>query len=223
MKRCFEKLIFALSSFLLISSFIFHINIYAASDRIVPNGMGSLFDTGPGFASELVVTGDSYAERFYVDEKDRGIKMYPFFHEGRTLEENWPLLVEAFKSLNRFVFVSISVNDRHRKTHPSDFEREFRELLDIARSTEKKVFLHSYMYYDLASIPIFPYTTFEYDAVMRKLTIEYQDVVYFIDMSDCVSEEYKNADGIHYNKKFNDTLYDRLNFMIDYIRKQMYE
>ena len=192
-----------------------------ASNVIIEGGMDSLFDFGPGFDTELIVCGDSYAQHFYNDEKDRGVKFYEYFHEGQTIEENWNILLDAFKSYHKLIFMSISVNDRHRKTHPSVFEGQFRELLDIAKETSKFVFLHSYMYYDLAYAPIYPYSVHEYDAMIRKLVQEY-DNVYFIDMSDCVGSDYMLPDGIHYNKKFNDILFDRINFMINLIKVQHY-
>ena len=198
-------------------------NSYAESSVIVNNSNSDYFSSvGPGYASELVVAGDSYATHFYEDEKNRGIKLYGYFNEGFTLEMNRETLRQAFNSLHKIIFLSISVNDRHKSTHPSEFENELRELFDIAVRTNKIVLVHSYMYYDLASSPIFPYSTSEYDSMIRNLIMEYNNV-YYIDMSDCVGEEYMLPDGIHYNKKFNDIMYDRLNIMIELIRNNFYE
>ena len=198
-------------------------NSYAESSVIVNNSNSDYFSSvGPGYASELVVAGDSYATHFYEDEKNRGIKLYGYFNEGFTLEMNRETLRRAFNSLHKIIFLSISVNDRHKSTHPSEFENELRELFDIAVRTNKIVLVHSYMYYDLASSPIFPYSTSEYDSMIRNLIMEYNNV-YYIDMSDCIGEEYMLPDGIHYNKKFNDIMYDRLNIMIELIRNNFYE
>lgn len=198
-------------------------NSYAESSVIVNNSNSDYFSSvGPGYASELVVAGDSYATHFYEDEKNRGIKLYGYFNEGFTLEMNRDTLRKAFNSLHKIIFLSISVNDRHKSTHPSEFENELRELFDIAVRTNKIVLVHSYMYYDLASSPIFPYSTSEYDSMIRNLIMEYNNV-YYIDMSDCIGEEYMLPDGIHYNKKFNDIMYDRLNIMIELIRNNFYE
>ncbi len=198
-------------------------NSYAESSVIVNNSNSDYFSSvGPGYASELVVAGDSYATHFYEDEKNRGIKLYGYFNEGFTLEMNRNTLRKAFNSLHKIIFLSISVNDRHKSTHPSEFENELRELFDIAVRTNKIVLVHSYMYYDLASSPIFPYSTSEYDSMIRNLIMEYNNV-YYIDMSDCIGEEYMLPDGIHYNKKFNDIMYDRLNIMIELIRNNFYE
>ena len=191
----------------------------AYASVIVKGGIDSFYDTGPGFTSELVVAGDSYAQHFYKDEHDRDIRMYLYSQEGQTLEENWKLMTEAFNSFYKLIFLSISVNERQRNTHPSVFEAEFRQLLEMAKNTGKIVLLHSYMYYDLASVPVFQYTTFEYDAMIRKIIMDY-DNVYFIDMSDCVGVEYMLPDMIHYNKKFNDVMYDRVKMMFDLIREK---
>lgn len=191
-----------------------------AAERIITGGIDSMLDDGPGAQTELLVAGDSYAERFYNDEKNRDLKLYPFFQEGQTIEENWEKLFDAFTTYKKMLFLSISVNDRHRNTHPSVFEEQLRNLFAVAKMTKKHVFVHSYMYYDLSSAANFLFTTAEYDAMIRKVIMEFPDTVYFIDMSDCIGKEYMNEDGIHYNKKFNDTLYDRIIFMIDYIKKQ---
>lgn len=196
---------------------------FAASDIIVSGTANSMiYDLGPGFASEIAVAGDSYAQHFYEDEKNRDIKLNGYFNEGFTLEMNYNTLRNAFSSIYKIVFLSISVNDRHKSTHPSEFERELRELFDIAKKTGKIVLVHSYMYYDLAFIPNFPYSPFEYDSMIRNLIMEY-DNVYYIDMSDCTGKEYMLPDGIHYNKKFNDIMYDRVVYMMDWIGRKQYE
>lgn len=196
---------------------------FAASDVLVPRVQDTeVFDMGPGFASEIAVAGDSYAKRFYEDEKNRDIKLHGYFNEGFTLEMNYTTLRYAFNSLYKIVFLSISVNDRHKSTHPSEFEAELRDLFDVAKRTGKIVLVHSYMYYDLAFVPNFPYSPAEYDSMIRNLIMEY-DNVYYIDMSDCTGSEYMMEDGIHYNKKFNDVMYDRVVFMIDWIGKKSYE
>lgn len=196
---------------------------FAATDVLVPgSAKTNLSDVGPGYASEIAVAGDSYAQHFYEDEKNRDIKLNGFFNEGFTLEMNYNTLRNAFNSIYKIVFLSISVNDRHKSTHPSEFEKELRELFDIAKRTGKIVLVHSYMYYDMAFVPNFPYSTFEYDSMIRNLIMEY-DNVYYIDMSDCTGEEYMLPDGIHYNKKFNDIMYERVVFMMDWIGRKQYE
>ena len=199
------------------------INCYAGSQVIINKSIKDYIESdGPGFASELVVAGDSYAQHFYEDEKYREMKLYGYFNEGFTLEMNKSTLQDAFNSFHKLIFLSISVNDRHKSTHPSEFEQELRELFDIAKRTNKIVMVHSYMYYDLASLANFPYSPFEYDSMVRNLIMEY-DNVYYLDMSDCTGKEYMLPDGIHYNKKFNDIMYDRIIFLIDLIRNNFYE
>lgn len=188
-----------------------------SAERIVPGGIDSMLDNGPGSMMEVLVAGDSYADRFYNDEKDKGLRLYPFFLEGQTIEENWERLFDAFTTFKKVLFLSISVNDRHRSTHPSVFENQLRNLFAVAKMMNKYVIVHSYMYYDLGSAINMPFTTAEYDAMIRKVIMEFPDTVYYIDMNDCVGNEYMSEDGIHYNKKFNDVMYDRLVFMLDYI------
>ena len=196
---------------------------FAVVDVLVPRISGvEVYDMGPGFASEIAVAGDSYAQHFYEDEKNRGIKLNGYFNEGFTVEMNYNTLRQAFNSLYKIVFLSISVNDRHKSTHPSEFEAELRGLFDIAKRAGKIVLVHSYMYYDLAFVPNFPYSPFEYDSMIRNLIMEY-DNAYYIDMSDCTGEEYMLPDGIHYNKKFNDIMYDRVVTMINLIGNKFYE
>ena len=204
-------------------AYVMCVDSFASSDVIINRiESDSLTGDGPGFASEIAVAGDSYAYYFCEDEKNREIKLHGYFHQGYTIEMNMDTLRIAFSSLQKIVFLSISVNDRHKNTHPEEFEKELTELFDIAARNKKIVIVHSYMYYDLASVPNFSYSTFEYDAMIRNLIMKY-DNVYYIDMSDCTGAEYMRSDGIHYNKKFNDIMYDRIVFMIDYIRKNFYE
>ena len=211
MKKIFKKIIVvAIVVSLALETF--------ATERIITGGVDSMIDDGPGAMTEVLVAGDSYAQRFYEDEKDRELRLFPYFNEGHSIEENWEILFDAFTTYKKMLFLSISVNDRHRNTHPSVFENELRNLFAVTKMTKKYVFVHSYMYYDLSCLSPFQFTTAEYDAMIRKVIMEFPDTVYFIDMSDCVGAEYGLADGLHYNKKFNDTLYDRLLFMIDYIK-----
>ena len=199
----FKKLILVL----LVVAFAFET---FAVERIIPNGVESILDEGPGADTELLVAGDSYAQHFYDDEKNRGLRLFPFFREGQTVEENWEILFDAFTTYKKLIFLSISVNDRHRNTHPNEFGNQLRNLFAVAKMTGKKVFVHSYMYYDLGSAINFAYSISEYDSMMRTVIQEFPGTVYFIDMSDCVGSEYILPDGIHYNKKFNDKLYDRI-------------
>lgn len=218
MKKRVKKLILCVFG---ISLLIIH-TVLASSVIIQGGSEEQLYSNGPGYGSEVILAGDSYAKRFYEDEKDKGIKFYCYFNEGFTLDMNKSTLREAFNSYHKIIFLSISVNDRHKSTHPEEFEKELRELFDIAARTNKIVLVHSYMYYGLASTTLFPYLTYEYDSVIRKLIMEYHNVFY-VDMSDCIGSEYVMPDGIHFNKKFNDEMYNRIVFMINYVRKNYYE
>ena len=181
-------------------------------------GSDDITSFGPGYA-ELIVAGDSYSERFYVHEKDREIEMLPFFNAGTTISENHKTLMQAFNSRHRFILFSISVNDRHRGTHPMVFEYNLRELLNKSLESKKIVFFHTYMQYSYAPFAsdFCQFSTYEYDSILRKLCAEYSNV-YYIDMSDCGGLDYALDDGIHYSRAFNDKLYERLKAKIDEIR-----
>ena len=218
MKKIVQKIALSMALICLILS-----QSLNASGLIISNGTeDQLYSDGPGYASEIVVAGDSYAQHFYEDEKNRDIKLHGYFNEGFTLDMNRETLKEAFNTFYRIIFLSISVNDRHKNTHPEEFEKELRELFDIAKRTNKIVLVHSYMYYGLADTPMFSYLTYEYDSMIRKLIMEYSNV-YYVDMSDCTGAEYRLPDGIHFNKKFNDEMYDRIVFLLDWIRNKSYE
>lgn len=184
-----------------------------AANVLVPGGYDSIVSAGP-ISNEIVVAGDSYAQHFLNDESGRELKFYPFTAEGTTLKENAERLAEAFDSFNKMVLLSISVNDQVRGTHPQDFEKYLRALLDKAKLTKKIVFMHTYIHHPQADILMGAFPTFTYDDTIRKLAAEY-DNVYYIDMSDCSDAAFSTGDYIHYSKVFNDILYDRLKAKID--------
>ena len=179
-----------------------------AAQWIVAGGMDNFFNDDPT-GGELVVAGDSYAQGFYEDEHTRDMELIPYYQEGYTIEENRARLQEAFYSVHKYILFSISVNDHRHNTHPTYFEDEYREMIALAIATQKIVFVHSYMIYDWAASPFFNFTPYNYDDTIRKIAADY-DNIYYIDMSDCVGVEYIKEDGLHYNKKFNDILYDRI-------------
>ena len=179
-----------------------------ASNVIIAGGYESFFKETPS-GTELIVAGDSYAQGFYEDEVNRDMQLIPFFQEGFTIEENRKKLQDAFYSIHKYILFSISVNDHRKNTHPNYFEDEYRDMVDLAAKTSKIVFVHSYMLYDFNVIASQGFTPYDYDNMVRKIANDY-DNIYYIDMSDCVGAEYMELDGIHYNKKFNDILYDRI-------------
>ena len=46
----------------------------------------------------------------------------------------------------------------------------------------KEWYLHSYMLYDFAVSPLFDFTPYNYDDIVRKIAADY-DNIYYIDMS----------------------------------------
>ncbi|MBR1455033.1 MAG: SGNH/GDSL hydrolase family protein [Lachnospiraceae bacterium] len=183
---------------------------------IVDGGIDTIFGDGPG-DGELVVAGDSYAEAFYKDEKDRGMELIPYYQEGYTIEANRDRLRTAFYSVHKYILFSISVNDHRHNTHPNYFEEEYLEMIALAIATQKTVFVHSYMIYDWAASPLFNFTPYNYDDTVRKIANDY-DNIYYIDMTDCIGKDFIKEDGIHYNKRFNDILYDRIKAKINELK-----
>ena len=145
------------------------------------------------------------------------MQLIPFFQEGFTIEENRKKLQDAFYSIHKYILFSISVNDHRKNTHPNYFEDEYREMVELAKATSKTVFVHSYMLYDYGAISAQGFTPYDYDNMVRKIANDYTNI-YYIDMSDCVGAEYMELDGIHYNKKFNDILYDRIKAKIEELK-----
>lgn len=190
-----------------IISMALQVNVFA-SGVIISGGIERFFKETPS-GTELIVAGDSYAQNFYEDEWNREMQLLPFFQEGSTIEENQKKLQDAFYSIHKYILFSISVNDHRKNTHPNYFEDEYRNMVDLAIATKKTVFVHSYMLYDLTIANALQFTPYDYDNMVRKIANDY-DNIYYIDMTDCVGAEYMEADGIHYNKKFNDILYDRI-------------
>lgn len=203
MKKTLKKILVFIPVFLLILSMVSY-----ASMWIIAGGNDRFFQDGPS-EGELVVAGDSYAQGFYEDEKDRGMYLIPYFQEGYTIEENENKLQDAFYSIHKYILFSISVNDHRHNTHPTYFEDEYRRMIALSILTSKTVFVHSYMLYDWAASTQFSFTPYDYDNMVRKIAADY-DNIYYIDMTDCVGAEYIKEDGLHYNKKFNDILYDRI-------------
>ena len=188
----------------------------SASSTIISGGYERFFKESP-IEGELVVAGDSYAQGFYEDEYDRGMQLIPFFQEGFTIEENQKKLQDAFYSIHPYILFSISVNDHRKNTHPNYFEDEYRDMVALAKETSKKVFVHSYMIYNLNATNALQFTFYDYDNMVRKIANDY-DNIYYIDMTDCVGAEYMELDGIHYNKKFNDILFDRIKAKIEELK-----
>ena len=187
-----------------------------ASSTIIAGGYERFFKESP-MGIELIVAGDSYAQGFYEDEYDRGMQLIPFFQEGFTIEENQRKLRDAFYSIHPYILFSISVNDHRKNTHPNYFEDEFRDMVALAAETSKKVFVHSYMIYNQEATNGLTFTAYDYDNMVRKIANDY-DNIYYIDMTDCVGIEYMELDGIHYNKKFNDILFDRIRAKIEELK-----
>ncbi|MBO6134297.1 MAG: SGNH/GDSL hydrolase family protein [Lachnospiraceae bacterium] len=187
-----------------------------ASNVIIAGGYDRLFTESP-MGTELIVAGDSYAQNFYEDENGKDMQLIPYFQEGFTIEENQKKLQDAFYSIHKYILFSISVNDHRKNTHPNYFEDEFRDMVDLATKTSKTVFVHSYMIYNQNFTNGLQFSSYDYDNMVRKIANDYPNI-YYIDMMDCAGLEYIEADGVHYNKLFNDILYDRIKAKIEELK-----
>lgn len=157
--------------------------------------------------SVLAVAGDSYAGTFARFEKDKKYNIQEFAKDGKTVEENSALINTAMDSKALYVLISTSVNDYEKQSPLYSFEVNLRKYINHALLNHKMVFLHTYMKYEAAikrSIDIN-----DYDKVIKKLATEYDNVIY-IDMHKYEDEKYQMPDMRHYDKEFNDALYDEI-------------
>lgn len=154
----------------------------------------------------LTVTGDSYAQHFYEDEKNNGVRLDVFALEGRTIELNYSLIMEALNRDCRYVLFAISVNDAINKTPIDKFKRELNQIFERAMNMHKVIFVHSYVEFNFdGNAPNLVYPN-PYDEVLKEVANEYMNVFY-LDMCPFLSPEYFGEDTIHANKKFNDALF----------------
>ena len=54
----------------------------------------------------------------------------------------------------------------------------------------------------------------DYDDIIKKLAVEYENTIY-IDMHEYEKKEYEMPDRRHYDKAFNDALYDKIDKWIE--------
>lgn len=186
---------------LLVSNSIF------ASNILVTGNSRQIFE-GP-VGNDLIVTGDSYAQHFALDEKGKDYQIYSYANENTTIEENMQTINKAFDSFGKIILFSISVNDQIKGIHPTIFEESLRKILDKGVANNKIVFMHTYMQYPREYYYGGIFSSYDYDNVIRKLANEYSNV-YYIDMSDYGDLKYTVGDQVHYSKDFNDILYNRL-------------
>lgn len=175
---------------------------------LVPNNVNNFLDDGPG-DPHIVVTGDSYAVNFFLDELGINSLLECSARPGHTVEENKEIMLSASDRICRFILVSVGVNDQDKNTHPSIFKSHLRDIFDKAKKRKRIVFVHTYENAPNAFIKGAKFQALDYDTVLRELANEYDNVIY-IDMSDCSSDNYFLDDGYHVNEEFNDILYKRM-------------
>lgn len=165
----------------------------------------------------IAVAGDSYAGTFARYEKDKKYNIQEFAKSGRTIGQNKDLINQSIDSTAKFVLISTSVNDYEKQSTLNSFEYNLRSFINHALLNYKIVFLHTYMKYSAAASREVKIK--DYDDIIKKLAAEYDNVIY-IDMHDYEKEEYQMPDKRHYDKEFNDALYDRIDKWIEAFKQK---
>ncbi len=160
----------------------------------------------------LAVAGDSYAGTFARFEKDKKYNILEFAKSGQTIGQNKDLINQSIDSIAKYVLISTSVNDYEKQSTLNSFEYNLRGFINHALLNHKIVFLHTYMKYSAAVKRTIDIK--DYDDIIKKLAAEYENTIY-IDMHDYEKEEYQMPDKKHYDKAFNDALYDRIDKWIE--------
>jgi lysophospholipase L1-like esterase len=195
------------NSIFLVAIFIFISFCY--SNNIIDNG--SINSSGPSVIkdSRIIVTGDSFAGKFFDFEKNKELQLVPYARAGRTIDDNKAIMAEALNHKEKNVLVSIGVNDQFMETPPYRFEFVLRSLLNISLYNNKNVYFHSYLKYFSNLYNSKKFAATEYDAIIRQLCTEYYNA-HYIDVKDLETPYYISDDNIHYNNMFYDVLYSRL-------------
>ena len=164
----------------------------------------------------IAVTGDSYAGTFVRFEKSKKYNILEFAKSGKTIGQNKSLIDTAMDSVAKYVLISTSVNDYEKQTTLRAFEYNLRRYINHALLNHKVVFLHTYMKYAAAikrDVEIK-----DYDDIIKKLANEYDNTIY-LDMHDYEKKEYQMSDKRHYDKEFNDALYEKIDKWIGAFRE----
>ena len=179
------------------------------SNNIINNNL--VESTGPIVIknSKIVVTGDSFAGKFYDFEKDKELQLVPFARAGRTIDENKFIMAEALNLNEKNVLISIGVNDQFMETPPYRFEFVLRSILNISLINNTNVYFHSYLKYFSNLYNNKRFSATEYDEIIKQLCNEYY-TAHYIDVKDLETPKYISEDNIHYNIMFYDELYNRL-------------
>ena len=195
------------NSIFLVAIFIFISFCY--SNNIIDNG--SINSSGPIVIkdSRIIVTGDSFAGKFFDFEKNKELQLVPYARAGRTIDDNKAIMAEALNHKEKNVLVSIGVNDQFMETPPYRFEFVLRSLLNISLYNNRNVYFHSYLKYFSNLYNSKKFAATEYDAIIRQLCTEYYNA-HYIDVKDLETPYYISDDNIHYNNMFYDVLYSRL-------------
>ena len=159
--------------------------------------------------SKIIVTGDSFAGKFFDFEKDKDLELVPYARAGCTIDQNKFIMTEALNKNEKNVFISIGVNDQFMETPLYRFEYTIRSLMSIALYNNKNVFFHSYLKYYSNNYNQKKFSSIQYDNIIREVCNDYLNA-YYVDVKDLETPYYISDDNIHYNELFYDELYNRL-------------
>ena len=201
MKKLILVLRNSITAFILIIALCSSQSSYAVNiiDEPAFSGPVVLLDNG------IIVTGDSYAGRFYDFERNKDLYVLGYAKAGQTIDQNKYIMTAAFDFNVNNVLISIGVNDHFVETPPYMFEYMLRSFLSVAILKKKTVYFHSYLKYFASDYYRKKFSSLEYDNIIRKLCEEYSNV-YYIDVHDLETAYYIDRDNIHYNQAFYDLL-----------------
>ena len=184
-------------------------NVYASN--VISNNADLSIINGPVVLNDidLVVTGDSFAGKFYEYEHDKGLNIIPYARAGETIDSNKLIMAQALNLDYQNFLISIGVNDQFYDTPLYQFESVLRSVLNIAYVYNNNVIMHSYLMYVSDPSMQRRFAATNYNEVIERVVKEYPNV-YYIDVHDLEKVEYLSDDNMHYNKKFYDELYNRV-------------
>lgn len=204
-----KKLVLVLRNSIIV--FVLIIALYSSKTSYAVNIIDKSAFSGPVVLRDngIIVTGDSYAGRFYDFERNKDLYVLGYAKAGQTIDQNKYIMTAAFDFNVNNVLISIGVNDQFVETPLYKFEYMLRSFLSVAILKNKTVYFHSYLKYFANEYNNKKFSSIDYDNIIRKLCEEYSNV-YYIDVRDLETPYFIDKDNIHYNQAFYDELYERL-------------
>lgn len=166
----------------------------------------------PSNNRQIAVTGDEYANLFYLLENNKGYELLDFTNKDKNALENVNLMLEAFNSTAKYVVISIGAKDYIDQIDLVTFENILRILANRSLETNKAVFMHTYM--DYKPKAILKNHIEAYDAIIKKVANEYDNICY-VDMHLFEDKKYVIKNSNIFDMNFYDSLYNLISNMIN--------